>query len=276
MKTPLALSAFILFAHISLASTIIVDINGGGQFRSIQGGIDAASANDTVKVWPGTYFEQVTLNKNITLMGSGYETTIITGSNNPTITVSSGRLQWFQITSLTGVGISLSGGTVRNCVIRGSASHGIYSTSGSSSVLNCVLVNNGGNGISACSNGTISVTNCISWSNTGYGFTDGNYFAGCGGLLNLSYSDGSSSGTSGKQGCINQDPLFSSADDFHIADNGPCSNTGNPSLADPDGSRSDMGYFGGPDCPIYPVVLQIIISPSGNTIDLSAKARANY
>ncbi len=72
----------------TLAGTIIVDKNGSGQFRSIQPAIDAASTGDTVKVWPGTYSDQgVTLNKNITLMGSGYENTIITGDFDPSVTI---------------------------------------------------------------------------------------------------------------------------------------------------------------------------------------------
>jgi len=37
-----------------------------------------------------------------------------------------------------------------------------------------------------------------------------------------------------------------------------------------------MGYFGGPECPIYPTVFEIIITPNGNNINLEAKGRANY
>jgi hypothetical protein len=234
----------------------------------------AANTNDTVKVWPGYYEEGITLNKNITLMGSGYENTIIRGNYNPIVTVSSGRLQWFQITSFTGNGIDVTGGIVRNCVIRDCAGNGIISTSGNGTVLNCVIANNAGHGISATDNGVISAINCISRSNNGNGFYKYSYGTAA---LNVSYSNGSRSYyTSGGQGCIDLDPLFVSNTDFHISEGSPSWNTGITSLLDADGSRSDMGYFGGPDCPIYPVVTQIIISPGGNTINLSAKARANY
>ncbi|MDP2207861.1 MAG: pectinesterase family protein [Bacteroidota bacterium] len=261
--------------YCTSANTIIVDINGGGQYTSINAAIGVANSNDTVKVWPGTYLEQVTLNKNIVLMGSGYENTIITGNFSPSITVSSGKLQWFRVTSLTGIGIMISGGTVNNCVIMGCANVGIQSNSGTGTITNCVIWNNGSYGIYAKSPGYLTVYNCISRNNTGAGFYgDSNY--GCFNRMTLSYSNGSRSCTVGNQGCIDSDPMFASSLDFHISEGSPCWNTGNPSLYDPDGSISDMGYFGGPDCPIYPVVTEIIITPSGNTINLQAKGRANY
>jgi len=261
-----------LISVSAFSTTYIVDINGGGQYTSINAAIGVASSNDTVKVWPGTYFEQVTLNKNITLMGSGYENTVITGNFNPTITMSSGRLEWFMISSTAGNGIMLSGGIVRNCVIKGCSGNGIYSNSGSSSVINCVCVNNASNGIQVGPPGHSNVTNCISRNNTGSGYRDDNY----GNCITLTYSNGSRWSTGGNQGCIDQDPQFTSSTDYHISEGSPCWNTGQPSLTDPDGSVSDMGYFGGIDCPIYPVVTEIIITPGGNTINLQAKGRANY
>lgn len=273
MKKLFVLSVILILSVPLRATTIIVDQNGGGQFTTIQPAIQAASSGDTVKVWPGIYTEQVTLNKDITLMGSGHEDTIIRGNSNPMILMSSGRLQWFQITSLGGNGINLSGGTVKNCVIIGSSSHGINVTAGASQVINCTLYQNGGAGINTLSPGVVNVTNCIARSNGIQGFY--RYT----GTLNLSYSNGSYYGTSGNIGCVNCDPGFVNPPlDFHIAEDPTCCwNTGNPSLPDPDGSIADMGYFGGPDCPIYPVVVQILIEPNGNgNINLTAKARANY
>ena len=272
MKTATLTLALLLISSYAFATIIIVDKNGGGQFISIQSAINAAITNDTVKVWPGTYFEKITLNKNITLMGSGYENTVITGNFNPTIIMSSGKLQWFMISSTFGGGITISGGSLTNCVINACSSSGIYCESGSASISNCICVNNGADGIVVNGAGYLSVTNCISRQNALSGFSR----TVSSGTLSLSYSNGSTYWTTGNQGCINLDPIFSSTTDFHISEGSPCWNTGNPSLQDPDGSYSDMGYFGGPDCPIYPVVFEVLIEPSGSTINLKAKGRANY
>jgi len=254
------------------ARIIIVDINGGGQFTSIQAAINAASANDTIKVWPGTYFEQININKNVKILGSGYENTVITGNFNPTVLISTGVIQWFKISSSIGDGVNMSGGTISNCVITSCAKDGIRSTGGTNSlIINCVVVYNGRHGVVADINSTLSVTNTISYWNQNYGFH------ALSGVLYVSFSNGPRSGyVSGGQGCINQDPLFVSSTDYHLSLSSPCWNTGNDSYLDPDGTRSDMGYFGGPNCPIYPTVFEIRIEPSGSGVNLRAKARANY
>jgi hypothetical protein len=50
-------------------------------------------------------------------------------------------------------------------------------------------------------------------------------------------------------GNLDGDPLFvdEAAGDFQLAAGSPCINSGDPSLLDPDSSRSDMGAFGGPE-----------------------------
>jgi hypothetical protein len=279
MKTKLiSLIVMLSFSGYAFSTTIIVDKNGGGSFTSIQAAITNSSTNDTIKVWPGTYVEQITLNKSITVIGSGYENTTITGAFNPTITLSAGTIKWFLISSLAGNGINIGGGTVSNCVIKGCTSNGIYANviGPTSTVINCVIVNNGAYGVRSTGNNVqINVINCIGRNNSSTDFYK-DYNTGFG--FNLSYSNGSTYMTSGGIGCINTDPMFTSPSngDYHISQGSPCWNTGQPSLQDPDGTPSDMGYFAGPDCPIYPVVYEIIISPNGNNINLQAKGRANY
>jgi nitrous oxidase accessory protein NosD len=59
------------------------------------------------------------------------------------------------------------------------------------------------------------------------------------------YVDGITQGT----GCINANPLFvNPGTDFHLASGSPCINTGDPNSIynDWDGSRNDMGAYGGP------------------------------
>jgi len=254
----------------SFANTIIVDKNGAGQYTKIQDAIYAANTNDTIVIWPGDYVEQITLNKEIVVMGSGYESTIIRGNYLSTIIMSAGKLLWVQVSSTGSVGIEMSGGLVSNCIITGCPYSGIRAISGVSAVMNCILMNNGQHGVSGTGGTTINVSNCIGLGSANYAFN------GWGTTLNLSYSNGSFYDTGGNQGCINLDPLFYSATNYHISQGSPSWDTGNPALNDPDGTRSDMGYFGGPDCPIYPVVYEIFIQPNGGLINLQAKGRANY
>ena len=44
------------------------------------------------------------------------------------------------------------------------------------------------------------------------------------------------------------DPLFVSNRDFHLSENSPCKNAGNPEpeYNDFDGTRNDQGAYGGP------------------------------
>ncbi|MFH1120848.1 MAG: pectinesterase family protein [Bacteroidota bacterium] len=273
MKKIIILIAMLWLTNFVFGTIILVDQNGAGQYSSIQAAINVANTSDTVRVWPGIYQEQITMSKNITLQGSGFENTVITGTFNPTITISYGQISWFRISSLSGDGISMSGGTVKNCIVNNCANCGISSNSGNGNVINCILNNNGQIGISQC-HGIINVTNCIAINNGSYGFRRGDQY--CSGAINLSYSCGSALYTTGNIGCFNTDPFFLSDNDYHISEGSPCWNLGNPSLNDPDGSHSDIGYYGGPDCPIYPVVYEIQITPNGSTIDLQAKGRANY
>ena len=78
-------------------------------------------------------------------------------------------------------------------------------------------------------------------------------------------------------GNINTDPQFTSPTNFHISPDSPCWDAGRFDVFDPDGSRSDMGYFGGPDCPIYPVVTELQITPlPGGGVQVEATGVANY
>jgi parallel beta-helix repeat protein len=47
-------------------------------------------------------------------------------------------------------------------------------------------------------------------------------------------------------GNISADPGFVGGDDYHLSEKSPCRDTGDEGITDNDGSRSDMGIYGGP------------------------------
>jgi parallel beta-helix repeat protein len=59
------------------AQTLYVDINGGGNYTSIQDAINSANSGDTIRVWNGTYYGGLNVYKKINLMGNGTNNTII-------------------------------------------------------------------------------------------------------------------------------------------------------------------------------------------------------
>ncbi len=63
-----------------LAETFYVDINGNGNFTSIQDAINNASSGSTIYIWAGTYYENLKVNKTITIIGNGTDNTTINGS----------------------------------------------------------------------------------------------------------------------------------------------------------------------------------------------------
>ncbi len=50
----------------------------------------------------------------------------------------------------------------------------------------------------------------------------------------------------GISGNLSVDPKFQGSTDFRLQPDSPCRDAGDPALVDPDGSRSDMGRYGGP------------------------------
>jgi len=135
-------------------TTIIVDINGSGDYTSIQEGINNSVNGDTVLVYPGTYYENINYNgKNITVaslylntqIDSFIKNTIIDGNQNGSVVTFENGEDTTAV--LCGFTIQNGSGTYNDFLIMGG---GILIVNSQASINNCIITNNisqGGAGI---------------------------------------------------------------------------------------------------------------------------------
>jgi parallel beta-helix repeat protein len=82
-----SITIFVLgFVGTASASTWSVDVSGGADFTGIQEAINNASVGDTIIVYSGVYYENVVVNKSVTLKGIGHPVVDANGSGS-TITL---------------------------------------------------------------------------------------------------------------------------------------------------------------------------------------------
>jgi parallel beta-helix repeat protein len=105
---------FVIMAlsEVSSAATIYVDDDGGADYVTIQEAINNASAGDTVYVYEGHYYENIVVNKSISLTGEDRDNTIIDG-------VTSGDVVIIEVNSvnISGFGVWNSGFTENGGII---------------------------------------------------------------------------------------------------------------------------------------------------------------
>jgi len=179
-KKPRILSLFgVIFAAIIIVAAVPATLAGAiitvpDDYLTIQAAISAASTGDTVYVRAGTYYENVTIDKSLTLQGEDRNTTIINGGGTGNVIYISANYVTIQgLTATNGeFGIYLIpnwsihhvivkdcivtlnmygfygphvGGyiTIEDCEISKSGRHGIYSHQFSNSIIkNCKVFNN--------------------------------------------------------------------------------------------------------------------------------------
>ena len=158
-------------------------------YYTIQSAVDNANVAscDRLVAYPGTYYENVTINKNITLTSSDphnldvVANTIINGSRGgDTVTFGSGNtstLSGFTITSGGSGGIYCSGSspTITNNIISNNEGHGIYCISSSPTITNNIISNNVAHGIYCNNTGTPQIKNNLIFQNSADGICFDNY-----------------------------------------------------------------------------------------------------
>lgn len=175
---------FVLIIGCASAATVTVGTGSGYNSSTINGGITLATAGDSVVVYPGTYTENVALNKaSINLTSSGTGTATIRASNtaNPVITVSANNtiINGFTITGSSTNGIQVNTNmycTITNNNIYSNSQNGVNIAGGTSRVIidNNTIHENSGNAGSGYANimingGTNTISNNIIYNVNGRG-----------------------------------------------------------------------------------------------------------
>ena len=152
-----------------------------------------------------------------------------------------------------GVGLwGYSTADINNSTISGNGEHGVVLWNSPTAVLfNNLVYQNGSSGINI-STGQGTVVNNLVVNNAAFGIAAVNKDHFIRMEYNLSY--GNQDNWNGWWGDllpdsnISVDPLFvnTGKGDFHLQENSPAIDAGDPDIFDVDGSRSDMGIYGGP------------------------------
>jgi len=192
----------------------------------------------------------------------------------------------------SGIYLKYSSPLVKGNIINGNSSEhyggGIYCSFSNPLIMNNVLTANSavnGGGLALCCNSHPKLVNNILWSDTSgtgpeiYLRVFQSYLC----TLTVAYCDvqGGESAVHVDPGCVlnwgegnfDIDPMFVGPErqDFHLRWHSPCIDAGDPSLTDPDGTRSDIGafYFNQDVAGIvelYPHDTPIVIPPEGGDV----------
>jgi len=108
---------------IGVAKTWTVNDNGPADYLKIQDAINAANSGDTIFVHSGTYYENVIVNKTVSLIGENKFNTVVDGNNTGTVvTVTANNVNITEFTFQNGCGEWHSGialSYVEHCNISG-------------------------------------------------------------------------------------------------------------------------------------------------------------
>ena len=140
-------------------------------FNRIQDAINASDDRDTIRVYDGTYFENVIVNKSVCLIGNGSEVTTIDGGGNGdvvTITADWVNISGFNITNAgtnqwdAGMRILSDYGDIKNCIVLYNSMGILLENVNHTTILDNIIMENSWSAI-ACNdsrNVMISMNNC--------------------------------------------------------------------------------------------------------------------
>jgi len=168
-------------AEDSQAATIVVAQDGNGDYTSIQEAINASEDGDTIQVYDGIYYENVTIDKSIDLVGNGSILTIINSSFQKykttitvNVTIDGVKISGFKITGnyhdagLIGIWIESNNNTITNNLFSNLRTGLIINSSRGNRVFNNSFINNR-NGITITNSLHNNISNNLYNDNEDYG-----------------------------------------------------------------------------------------------------------
>ena len=84
------LSVLIIVVGAAEGKTLIV-AKDGGDFDTIQSAVENATGGDTIRVYAGTYSENVQMDKPVNIIGNGSENTVLQGNGSGVVYLKHGR-----------------------------------------------------------------------------------------------------------------------------------------------------------------------------------------
>ncbi len=315
MKNLICFVIMILITVSVFSTTLVVD-KFNGPYYTINAAYSASADGDVILIYPATYLESISISKAITLEGIDPNSTVIQTNSSYAIKINNGNVTILNLKIIcTNKGIEIYASTpiIKHCIIE-NCTDGIFIDEEYITVNNCIIRNCskgitfdyainfntfGGtiinNVIQNCSSG-ISMRTASSGSadcyaniysniiinSTNYGiinYNGGSYM----GTLDYNCFNNNVTNTSGVNTGSNniyQDPIFFDLveSNYYLQSGSPCIDSGITGFEyeDLDGTRNDMGIYGGPQQwgSGYPTVMDIQITPEsvypGETFDIEA------
>lgn len=128
--------------NITISSVKIKNNNTGVGYYTIQDAVNSASSGDTIFVRSGTYYEQITISKSITLVGENNQDTIIRGNGG---------------TASKGIYITANHVTLRNVKLE-NFGYAVYISSGSNNTITGNTIANNRVGVSVYDSSNNAIT----------------------------------------------------------------------------------------------------------------------